>query len=100
MAEALAVLGLISAIVQFIDFSSKVIARIDILRSKNNEAPAVFRDITVQLPLLMVDLRRTKDSVERHEVDLETQSTVLAVVQACHNHVIVGWPSSLTFPKS
>ena len=39
-----------------------------------------------------INRRRTKDDVERKEVDLETQSSVLAVVQACHAHVIVGAP--------
>jgi hypothetical protein len=90
MAEALALIGLASAIVQFVDFSTKVIGRIDRFRSKNNEVPVVFRDIKIQLPLLISGLKRTKERVERHEVALETQSAVLAVVQSCHAHVIVG----------
>lgn len=90
MAEALAIVGLASAIVQFVDFSTKVIGRIDKFRSKNNEVPVVFRDIKIQLPLLISDLKRTKERVELHEVALETQSAVLAVVQGCHAHVIVG----------
>jgi hypothetical protein len=90
MAEALAIVGLASAIVQFVDFSTKVIGRIDKFRSKNNEVPVVFRDIKIQLPLLMSDLKRTKERVELHKVALETQSAVLAVVQSCHAHVIVG----------
>ena len=90
MAEALAIVGLVSAIVQFVDFSTKVIGRIDKFRSKNNEVPVGFRDISVQLPLLMSDLKRTKERVELHEVALDTQSAVLAVVQSCHAHVMVG----------
>ena len=56
MAEALAVVGLVSAIVQFVDFSTKVIGRIDSMRSKNDEIPVVFHDIRGQLPLLVADL--------------------------------------------
>jgi len=89
MAEALALVGLASAIVQFVDFSTKVIGRIEKFRSKNNEVPVVFRDIKIQLPLLISDLKRTRERVELHEVALETQSAVLAVVQSCHAHVIV-----------
>lgn len=95
MAEALAVVGLVSAIVQFIEFSTKVVGRLDKFRSKNNEIPLVFRDISVQLPLLMSDLKRTKDNTELHEVDLDTQSSVLTLVQNCHTHVIVGLLSFL-----
>ena len=89
MAEALAVVGLVSAIVQFVDFSTKVIRRIDELRSKNNEIPMVFNDISVQIPLLVGDLNQTKNRAERSEISLDVQSAVLAVVQSCHAHVIV-----------
>ena len=90
MAEALAIVGLVSAIVQFVDFSTKAIGRIDKFPSKNNEVLVGFRDVSVQLPLLMSDPRRTKERVELHEVALDTQSAVLAVVQSCHAHVMVG----------
>lgn len=100
MAEALAVVGLASAIVQFVDFSAKVIGRIDKFRLKNNEIPVVFRDIKIQLPLLTSDLKRTKERVELHEVALETQGAVLAVVQSCHAHIIVGLSDSSAYPQS
>lgn len=90
MAEGLALVGLVSAIVQFVDVSTKVIGRMDQFRSEKNEIPVVFRDISVQLPLLISDLKRTRDRVELHEVPLVTQSAVLAVVQSCHAHVSVG----------
>ena len=73
MAEALAIVGLVSAIVQFVDFSTKVIGRIDRFRSKNNKVPVGFRDISVQLPLLMSDLKRTKERIELHGVALDTR---------------------------
>ena len=100
MAEALAVVGLVSAIVQFIDFGTKVVGRLNDLRSKNNEIPLAFRDINVQLPLLIGDLKQTKDNIEHHEMDLNTQKSVLAVVENCHTHVTVSLPGVFPFNNS
>jgi hypothetical protein len=43
MAEALAIIGLISAIVQFIDAGTKVVGRLNEFTSDVNEAPRTFR---------------------------------------------------------
>ena len=92
MAEALAVVGLVAAIVQFADASTKVIGRIDSFITKSNEVPVVFRDIRTQLPLLLSDLERTKTQAEQHELALDTQTAVLAVVRGCHKHITVMEP--------
>ena len=89
MAEALAIVGLVAAIVQFVDASTKVIGRIDTFLTKSNEVPVVFRDIRSQLPLLLGDLERTKTQAEQHELALDTQTAVLAVVRGCHKHITV-----------
>ena len=89
MAEAIAVVGLVAAIVQFIDASTKIIGRIDNFITRSNEVPVAFRDIRSQLPLLLSDLERTKSQAEQHELALDTQTAVLAVVRGCHKHITV-----------
>lgn len=90
MAEALATLSLVAAIVQPVDFSITIVARLEDFLSKSQEAPKAFRDICVQLPLVTNDLRQTKIQVEARELTLERRNAVLAVIKACHAHLKVG----------
>ena len=87
--EAVATVGLVAAIVQLVDFTTKVVVRLEDFCSKSQEAPAAFRDIRVQLPLLANDLRRTKEQIEARELSQESQKSVLAVVETCQAHVKV-----------
>ena len=53
MAEALAIVSLISSIVQFVDFSSKIVHRLNEFHSSLDEVPKSFRDVKIELPLLV-----------------------------------------------
>jgi hypothetical protein len=63
MAEALAIVGLVSSIVQFVDFSSKLVERLNEFLSNLEEVPKTFKDIKTELPLLINTLKRTEDQV-------------------------------------
>ena len=89
MAEALAIVGLVAAIVQFIDVGTKVVLRLQEFNSRNKELPAAFQDIFVQLPLLINDLKQTKDDIEARNYDQETRKSVLTVVEGCQAHIKV-----------
>ena len=89
MAEAFAVAGLVSSIITFIEFGTKIVQRIDQFRSKSNDRPVVFRDLSVQLSLLLVDLERTRKRIKTDKVDLYTQSAVKAVVESCQSQITV-----------
>lgn len=93
MAEAVAVVGLIAAIIQIVDLGKSIVQRLQDFRSKTNEIPGVFRDICTQLPLLLSDLERTKEQAKASEIDLDTQKSVLALVQGCQGHIQV-WESA------
>lgn len=80
MGEALAIVGLVAAIIQFIDFGTKVVQRLEEFYSKAKEIPGVFRDICIQLPLLIKDLKQTKEHIEAGNHDQETQKSVLALM--------------------
>lgn len=53
MEEALAAIGLATSILQFVNFSSKVLARLHEFHSSVQKTPRVFQDITIQLPLII-----------------------------------------------
>ena len=57
MAEALAAVGLASAIVQFIDFGTKILTRLADFSTEAEEVPKTFRLIKVQLPLILNTLQ-------------------------------------------
>ena len=89
MAEALAIIGLVSAIVQFIDAGTKVLDRLQEFRSKAQEFPGAFRDISNQIPLLIVDLQNTKAEAEAGRLSQGVLDPVLAVVKGCQSHIEV-----------
>src|SRR4051812_32616835 len=87
MAEALAVIGLVSAIVQFADSSSKIIERLNEFQSSIDEVPHTFRDLKIQLPLLRETLNKTKTHAEAGLIDTDIQTAALNVVKGCQEQV-------------
>lgn len=53
MAEAAAAIGLAASIISLINFGSKLVSRIKEIQENTEEVPVVFRDVSVQLPLLL-----------------------------------------------
>jgi hypothetical protein len=84
MAEALAIIGLVSTIVQLIDFGSKIVKRLDEFQSSIDDVPKSFRDIKTVLPLLLDILKRTKDQAEADNV---TGQALMQVVEGCYSQV-------------
>lgn len=89
MAEVAAAIGLAASIVQLISFGSQVIGRLQDYRSKAKETPAVFLDISVQLPLLIADLRVTKERAEKQALPPDVTDSVSAIVRSCETHIKV-----------
>jgi hypothetical protein len=81
--EPLAVIGLVSAIVQFVDFGTKVVGRLNGFRQSINEVPKTFRKINDQLPLLIDTLRRTQSQADAGHVGEETAKALKPVVEGC-----------------
>ena len=87
MAEALAVIRLVSAIVQFVDFGTKMVSRMSEFKSSASDVPKSFQDIMVELPLLLDTLKRTKEQAENGQVGEITQKALLPVVRGCQSQV-------------
>lgn len=88
MAEAIAALGLAPSIIQVIDSGNRVIVCLKDFRSSIVEAPKAFRDVLVQLPLILDSLGQTRLEVESEAIDRPTQDALLPVVQGCHTQIM------------
>lgn len=92
MAEAAAAIGLAASIVQLLHLGTEVIGRLHDYRTKSKETPAVFHDISVQLPLLVADLRVTRERAERNGLPSDVTESVSAIVKSCGTHIRVSVP--------
>ena len=101
MAEALAVVGLASAIVQFVDFSTKVVKRLEDFQQRVEEVPKAFKSIRVQLPLLIDTLGKANEQLEATCISKDTQLKVRNVVQDCLSQVeLLDTILAKTLPKN
>lgn len=89
MAESLAAVGLVSAIVQFVDFTVKVIERLNEFHSKVKDAPQPFSDFKVRLPLMRITLDNIRSQAQAKFVDPKAQEALFDVVSGCQAQVQV-----------
>lgn len=68
MAEALAVARLVSEIVQFVEFGTKVVSRLHEFLSSVNDMPKTFQDVNNRLPILIDSLKRTQAQADAHDI--------------------------------
>jgi hypothetical protein len=80
MAEAIAVVGGISSIIQLVDFGSKVLHRLNDFQSSLGEIPKAFRYIKAELPILLDTLEQTKVAIENGSIREETKHALLPVI--------------------
>jgi hypothetical protein len=89
MAETLAIIGLVSAIVQFVNFGGTVIKRLNEFNSGIHELPKTFQEIKVQLPLLIDTLNRTQRQATAGRVSDATAVALKPLIDACLNEIKV-----------
>jgi hypothetical protein len=82
-AEALAVVGIIANVIALVQLAEDIIERVNDFSSSAHDAPKVFRDLGIILPLVANTLSKTKARVDRGEVDEETCKAILPVVNGC-----------------
>jgi hypothetical protein len=87
MAEALAVVGVVSSIVQLVDFGSKVLQRLHEYQTAVGEIPKSFRAIKRELPILLDTLEQTKSAAKNDTLREETRLALLPVIEGCVNNV-------------
>ena len=82
MAEAVAVIGFVSAIASLADYGERLIKRLNEFQRNVRELPQSFLHISVQLPLLVDIIRRLHDQSKQGELLPDTQ-TLLKPVLDC-----------------
>ena len=87
MAEALAVVGLVSAIVQFIDFSTKIVNRLDEFQAEVADGPKVYQDVQNRLPLMLDLVNKIQVRVAAGQIDRPSQVTMLPIIESCISQV-------------
>jgi hypothetical protein len=87
MAEVLAVVGVVSNIVQLVDFGSKVLRRLNDFQSSLGDIPKAFRHVKAELPILLDTLEQTKVAVKNGTIREETKQALLPVVNGCREQI-------------
>ncbi|KAJ5616419.1 hypothetical protein N7537_001533 [Penicillium hordei] len=85
--EALAVVGLVSNIICFVQTGSKLVKRIQDYNSNIAELPSAFKGVSLRLPLLIEIIDRTKAQAESGKFTVSTQDALQAVVEDCNRQI-------------
>lgn len=98
MAEAAAILGLISSIASLVDLSAKVVSRLYEFADKTSDVPESFRALSTRLPLLTTTLpqitaqaqagRIPDDVAKALQAVVDSTSTQVSIIQACLSQII------------
>ena len=87
MAEALAVISVVANIIQLVDFSSKLLHRLDEFQSSLGEIPKSFRHFSAELPVLRVTLQKVRDAIEAGSVGDETEKALIPAIYGCKEQI-------------
>jgi hypothetical protein len=87
MAEGLAVAGVIASIIQIVDFSAKVIRRLEEFHSAVGEIPKSLRHIHTELPVLSTTLQNVSQIIQTDSVDIGTRDALISVVDGCREQI-------------
>jgi len=89
MAEAIAVVGVVSSIVQLVDFSSKILHRLDELQSTAQELPRIFQHTKAELPLLRDTLQETSEALNAGRILEKTGKALVPIIEGCEEQIKV-----------
>lgn len=81
MAEGLAVIGLISSIVQLVDFGSQVAGCLKEFSSDSHDLSETLQSIRIRLPLILDAVKRTHEQAQNKLVGEETARVLKPVGQ-------------------
>ena len=87
MAEAIAVIGFVTALTQLAIYGSKVCKRLEEFQSNVKELPSSFLQIKDNLPLLLDIVRKLSEQAEKGSFDPQTQEILKPVIEGLHKEV-------------
>ena len=83
MAEAFAVIGLASALLQLLDFGGRVIKRLRVLEDQGTGGAACFKGVRTRFPLMLDLVKRIMLQMEAGLVSENSKAVMYPVVQNC-----------------
>jgi hypothetical protein len=84
MAEVLAGMSIAANIIQLVDFSTKVLTRLEeCTASLHDRLPTSFKHVQAQLELLLVGLNRTRDAINDGAVDERAVPPLRKAIKNC-----------------
>jgi hypothetical protein len=87
MADPLTIVGIVANIIQLVEFTTKVLERLDDFQSNLGEIPKAFRHIRAELPVLQDALKQTKDKIDYGTIEDSTKAALLPAVQGCKGQI-------------
>lgn len=87
MADPITIVGAVASVVQLIDFSTRVLVRLNEYRSNHKELPSAFAQTASQLPLLRQILEKTKDGMNDHSISPDEVRAIAPCLRGCQQQV-------------
>jgi hypothetical protein len=87
MAEALVIVSVVASIVQLVDFSTRVVSRLDEFYSVAKEVPKSFRHVKTELPLLATTLAQLKETISTTFIADKSTKALVSVIAGCNEQV-------------
>lgn len=101
MAEGLAVAAIVSSIVQLVDFTSKVLSRLNEFHSNTKEIPKSLEYLTTELPVIVRTLEGINEAIDDGRFSAKSATALLPAVQGCEKCIAdINSVLSDTLPKS
>lgn len=87
MADPITAIGAIASVIQLIDFSAKVLARLNEYRSKSDELPSAFMHIYSQLPLLREVLQKSREGIISQSISPNEVEAIEPCLRGCQQQM-------------
>ena len=87
MTDPITVIGAIASVVQLIDFTARVLDRLNEYRSKGHELPTAFVHIASQLPLLCEVLEKSKDGIKGQSISPREVKAIEPCLRGCQQQM-------------
>lgn len=87
MPEAIALFGLVAAIIEISSFAKRLVDRCKEFHSNSKDAPKGLRAIFIQLPLIVSSLEQIRGQAESGALGDDSLMLLRPVIEACHEEV-------------
>lgn len=88
MAEALPIVSVVVAdIIQLVEFSSKVLHRLDEFRSSLGKVAQSFQHFSAELPVLKATLQKVKEAIEAGSLSGKTAEALIPAIEGCKEQI-------------